>query len=78
MVYVLVFWPQGMQDLSSLVRDQTGILCIGKQSFNHWTFREVPELRFSSGKMFSHYQQLEITNQTPAEIPSCFLSQCNI
>ena len=23
-VYVLVFWPQGMQDLSSVVRDHTG------------------------------------------------------
>ena len=46
MVYVLVFWPQGMWDLSSLVRDQTGTPCIGKQSLNQWTVREDPELRF--------------------------------
>ena len=40
--YVLVFWPQGMWDLSSLTRDQTCTPCIGRQSLNHWTAREVP------------------------------------
>ena len=40
--YVLVFWPRGMWDLSSLTRDQTRTPCIGKQSPNHWTTREVP------------------------------------
>ena len=42
--YVLVFWLQGMQDLSSWTRDQTLILCNGRQSLNHWTTREVPKL----------------------------------
>ena len=28
--YVLVFWPQGMQDLSSLTRDGTYTHCIGR------------------------------------------------
>ena len=40
--YVLVFWLRGMWDLSSLTRDQTRTPCIGRQSLNHWTAREVP------------------------------------
>ena len=40
--YVLVFWLRGMWDLSSLTRDRTWTLCIGSQSLNHWTTREVP------------------------------------
>ena len=34
----------GMRDLSSPIRDQTQVLCIG--SLNHWTTREVPPLHF--------------------------------
>ena len=34
------FW--GMWDLTSLTRDQTCTPCIGRQSVNHWTTREVP------------------------------------
>ena len=44
--YVLVFWPQGMWDLSSLTRDQTCTPFIGRQSLNHWTAREVPTMLF--------------------------------
>ena len=40
--YVLVFWPEGMWDLSSPTRDQTCTLCLGRPSFNRWTTREVP------------------------------------
>ena len=40
--YVLVFWPRGMWDLSSLTRDWTRSRCIGRRSLNHWTAREVP------------------------------------
>ena len=40
--YVLVLWPQGMWDLNSLTRDRTCTSCIGRQSLNHWTTREVP------------------------------------
>ena len=40
--YVLVFWPQGMWDLSSLTRDGTCIPCIGRQSLNDWATREAP------------------------------------
>ena len=35
--------PQGMGDLSSLTVDQTCALCIGRESLNHWTIREVHE-----------------------------------
>ena len=41
-LFVLVFCPQEMWDLSSLTRDQTLTLCIGRQSLNHRTTREVP------------------------------------
>ena len=40
--YVLVFWLQGMWDLSSPTRDWILTPCIGRQSLNHWTTREVP------------------------------------
>ena len=40
--YVLVFWPRGMWDLGSPTRDQTRIWCIGRQSLDHCTAREVP------------------------------------
>ena len=40
--YVLVFWPQGIWDPSSLTRDRTHTPCIGRQRLNHWTTREVP------------------------------------
>ena len=42
LLYVLVFWPQGMWDLSFWTRDWTCTPCIGRQSLNHWTTREVP------------------------------------
>ena len=42
--YVLVFWPQGMWDLSSPTRDQTLTPCIGRPSLNHWTTREIPKV----------------------------------
>ena len=42
LVYALVFWLQGMWDLSFPSRDRTHTLCIGRQSLNHWTTREVP------------------------------------
>ena len=37
---VLVFWPQGIWDLSSPTGDQTCPPCLGRQSLNH--SREVP------------------------------------
>ena len=33
--YALVFWPQDMWDLSSLMSDGTCTLCIGRQSLNN-------------------------------------------
>ena len=40
--YVLIFWQQGVQDLSSLTRNQTSTPCIGRRRLNHWTSKEVP------------------------------------
>ena len=42
--YVLVLWPRGMWDLSSLTKDGTCTPCIGRGSLNHWTAREGPPL----------------------------------
>ena len=39
--YVLVFWLQGMWDLSSQIRGQTCTPCIGMPSLNHWTTRDI-------------------------------------
>ena len=41
--YVLVFWSQGILDLSSSTRDQTSTPCIGRQSLNHWITGEFPK-----------------------------------
>ena len=40
--YLLVFWSRDIWDLSSPTRDQAHTSCIGRQSHNHWTTREVP------------------------------------
>ena len=37
--YVLVFWPWGMWDLSSLIRNWTRTPSIGRRSLTHWTAR---------------------------------------
>lgn len=34
--------PQDTWDLSSVTRDQTHVLCIGRQIFLYWTTRKVP------------------------------------
>ena len=44
--YVLAFWPRGMGDLSPTTRDGIHTTCIGRQSLNHWTTREVPQAFF--------------------------------
>ena len=40
--FLFLATPCGMWDLSSLTRLQTHIPCVGRQSLNHWTTREVP------------------------------------
>ena len=52
LLYVLVFWPRGMRDLSSPTRDQTRNPCFGRPSPNHWTAREVPGF-FLNSLLFS-------------------------
>ena len=43
--YVLFFWPQGIWDLSFMIRDQTCTPCIRRRSLNHWTTGKVPQQR---------------------------------
>ena len=42
--YVLVFWLRRLWDLRPLTRDRTHTPCIGRQSLNPWTVREVLRL----------------------------------
>ena len=44
--YVLVFWPRGTCDRTSLTRDRARTPCMGRQILNHWTTREVPIIFF--------------------------------
>ena len=39
---VLAWFFQGIWNLSSLTRNWTYVLCIGRQILNHWTTRKVP------------------------------------
>ena len=48
---VLVLWPRGVWDLSSLTRARTCTPCIGRQSLNHWTARVVPSQEFCCEKI---------------------------
>ena len=48
--YALVFWPQGVWDLSSPTRDQTLPLCTGRWILKHWTTWEVPWCDFQERK----------------------------
>ena len=47
LLYILIFWPQGIWNLNSPTRDWTFSPCIGRKSFNHWTAREVPWLHWN-------------------------------
>ena len=64
--YVLVFWPRGMRDLSSLNRDRTHTPCIGRQSFSHWTTSSVQSLScvqlFATPWIAARQASLSITN----------------
>ena len=43
--FVLLAALHGMWDLISQTRDRTLAPCIGRQSPNHWTARELPPLQ---------------------------------
>ena len=43
----LFFWPWGMWNLTSLAMDFSCTSCVGRQSFNHCTIREVPFFQFN-------------------------------
>ena len=65
-----VFLSQGMWNLSSLTTDGTHILCIRKQSLDHWIAREVPEHRLSLMPMkIGKFKQWAVTT-----LPSKVLS----
>ena len=46
--HAFVFWLWSICDLSSLARDRTRTLCVGRWNLNPWTARDVPTLFFDS------------------------------
>ena len=62
--HVLAFWLWGMWDLRPLTRDWTYTPCVGRQSLNHWTSREVLvcifERNFNCGKIHKTFTILII------------------
>ena len=71
-IYVLVFRPQGMWDLSFLTRDPTLTLCFGRWSLNHWTAREVPVISLSFYPLLSLFQNgLETYTNTYSHKCAC-------
>ena len=48
-----------MWDLSSPTKDQTHIPCIGRQSLNHWTSREVPEVKIKITSFYSPIKKIQ-------------------
>ena len=67
--YVLVFWPRGIWDLSSPTRDRTHTPCIGRQSLNQWTAREVSRYPHTAPGIKMGEQLVEFGGQH-----LCFLS----
>ena len=57
MLYVLVCWLSGMWDLSSMTGDQACTHCIGRQSLNPWTAREVHSLCLYNFSTITHALQ---------------------
>ena len=58
--FVLVLWPQGTRDLSTLTRDGTHTLCTGRRSLNYWTARGSPWAGFFKGSQDS--RQIVLSN----------------
>ena len=48
--YVLLFWPQGIWELSSSTKDRTHTPCVGRQSLSHWPTRGDPQKIKSEGR----------------------------
>ena len=60
--HVLVFWLQGMWDLSSPTRDRNHTPCIARWSLNHWTAGDVPVIFvFCQNSLFTCYLGLSST-----------------
>ena len=66
LIFVLVFWPQDMWDLSSPTRDWTCTPCIGRRSLNHWTARDVPK----------YYLNKRLCIHSFVFIIDCFIKVC--
>ena len=71
---VSVFWLWGVWDLSSLTRDWTYTLCIGRRSLNDWAVRKSQDAGFFPG-LRSLIRRL---NSTACKIPYSFPIACGI
>ena len=63
--------PSGMWDLSSQIRDQTCIPCIGGQIPSHWTTREVPQGIYLNNMSEEFYCLLSVRGSLPYFRWSC-------
>ena len=81
--YVVVFWLGGMWGLSSPTKDRACTPCPGRQSPNHWTTGEVPQifnfvskfiLRIIDLQEISKTQHVEPYSEQPQLTPVAFLS----
>ena len=48
--------PQGMQDLSSIIRDRTHLPALAAWSLDHWTAREVPQINLVNCSLWTGCQ----------------------
>ena len=65
--YVLLFWLWGMWVLSFPTRDRICTLCIGRQSLNHWTTRDVLPFVFLNIKGVGCFPPIAWLTVTPGE-----------
>ena len=63
--------PSGVWDLSSQIRDQACIPCIGGQILSHWTTREVPQGIYHNNMSEEFYCLLSVCGSLPYFRWSC-------
>ena len=67
-IYIFFFGTWGIWDLSPVTRDQTCTSCIGRQSLNHWTTREVPRMWLCC-QLVEGWEQTRVRNVWENSVP---------
>ena len=74
-LYVLVFWPWGMWNLSSPTRGWICTPCTGRWSLIHWTTRGVPHSKFNSAQPSQFLFVCFSCQQPPTFNSTCILRE---